>query len=204
MNKSDFKSLLELAQSIEQKSADIQQGKYGLEELEWTLNELNELQERLIILKYKAIERLSKPKDDQEPDTEETVQKEGITETTNTQDNLDSSNGNQMTIMDGIKQEESINEKLAPDDKSIAERMEEGSIEDLKKAISLNDKFTFIRQLFAEDHAAYEEVIKKLDKASDKDEAIVTINEVMVKFSWEEEDDAVQKFRDLIDRKFGE
>ena len=197
MNTNDFKTLLELAQNIESKSSKIQNGDYGLNELEEILKEINELNERLIILKYKAIESLSKDLD--------IVEEVEVSEEMNAEQAItDKPNGNQMTIMDGIKQEEeSVNEKHTSDERSLAEKMEEETIDDLKKAISVNDKFTFIKQLFDEDHAAYEEVIKKLEKATDIDEASVTINEVMVQFSWEEEDDAVQKFKDLINRKFG-
>ena len=201
MGKSDFKTLLELAQNIESESSKIQSGEYGISEIESALNEIQELQERLIILKYKAIESLTKDSsNNEEPymEEQENPPKE------NHDEEPENSNGNQMTIMDGIKQEEeSLNEQLSSNEKSLAQKMEEDAIEDLRKAISLNDKFTFIKQLFDEDHAAYEEVIKKLDRATNLDEASLTINEVMLQFSWEEEDDAVQKFKDLINRKFG-
>lgn len=203
MDNREFKTLLELAQSITEKSARIQHGDYGLEELEGALKELRQLQERLIILKYKAMESLSKSSEMEVSVKELEHEEETPSKEFKSQIKDEKFEGNQMTIMDGIKQvEESVNDKLLNPEKSLAEKLEEEIIVDLKKAISLNDKFTFIHQLFNEDQTAYESVIKKIDEAGNKDDAFKTVEHLMKQYKWEEEDQAFQKFKNLISRKF--
>jgi len=59
MNNNTFKSLFDLGHAINEKADLIGNGKYSLKEIESALLDLNELQERLIVLKYKAIEQLA-------------------------------------------------------------------------------------------------------------------------------------------------
>jgi len=100
MKNNTFKSLNDLSKLVANKVDAIHNGQYGLKDVESALLNLNELQERLIVLKFKAIEQLAvqveKPiLNSAEPNEirEENIKEEAPSEI-------------QMTIMDGINEAE--------------------------------------------------------------------------------------------------
>ena len=213
MNNNTFKSLSDLSKGIKEKIDLIDNGKYGLKELESALQELNELQERLIVLKYKAIEQLafeskaddleaSMPVD--EPSNQENVAKETL-----------AANSNQMTIMDGIKDisKESVVEKtidaqisfgdtLLSEEESLAEKLENSSIEDLKSVISINQRFSFIKELFGNDGALFDRSIDRIQNSVSMKDADEIIEKLRVEHRWTAEDEMVLEFEELIKRRF--
>lgn len=69
----------------------------------------------------------------------------------------------------------------------------------ISSAIGINDRFTFIRELFNNDHMAYEETIKVLDEASNFNEAY---NYMIQQFDWDMDGETVQLLLDIIRRKY--
>lgn len=84
---------------------------------------------------------------------------------------------------------------------NLSTRMQSRPIGDLAKAIGLNDKFLFIRELFNGDKEKYHEAIQIINEMPTYEEAESYINE---RFDWDEEQPEVEKFMDLVRRKFSE
>ncbi len=69
----------------------------------------------------------------------------------------------------------------------------------IASAIGINDRFTFIRELFNNDQMAYEETMKILDEASNFNEAY---NYMIQQFDWDMDSETVQLLLDIIRRKY--
>lgn len=76
-------------------------------------------------------------------------------------------------------------------------------IQDLKSGIGLNEKFLFIRELFQNDHQAYADAVETLNSSLDLDRAEAYIaNELLPRYGWELEKEALLNFLHLILRRF--
>jgi len=82
---------------------------------------------------------------------------------------------------------------------NLSTRMQSRPINDLAKAIGLNDKFLFIRELFEGDKEKYHEAIQIINEMPGFEEAKAYIHE---RFDWDEEQPEVKKFMELVGRKF--
>ncbi len=94
-----------------------------------------------------------------------------------------------------------INEKVASRQnlRDISSVLQSRPISNIESSIGLNDKFTFIRELFNGDQALYAATIKRLDNSSDFDEATNYLNQ---NFKWDMENVTVQRLLDLVRRKY--
>jgi hypothetical protein len=72
-------------------------------------------------------------------------------------------------------------------------------VTDLLAAIGINDRFTFIRELFTSDAAAFEHTISTLNDASNFNDAY---NYMIQHFDWDMDSEPVQLLLDIIRRKF--
>lgn len=66
-------------------------------------------------------------------------------------------------------------------------------------AIGINDRYTFIRELFNSDVSGFEETIRVLDEAANFNEAY---NYMIQHFDWDMDSETVQLLLDLIRRKY--
>ena len=97
----------------------------------------------------------------------------------------------------------SINEKLKQSKIDLGEAYTEIPIRDLKKAIGVNDRFLFINELFRGDEVMYERSIKTINSFSILPEAEYWIQrELKVKNGWNDADDLVKQFYQLVKRRF--
>lgn len=71
-------------------------------------------------------------------------------------------------------------------------------IDDIRKAIGLNDKFLLLRDLFAGDVALYERTIDRLNSFEDLDECMIYIVE---NFRWNPDSEGARMLVSLIERK---
>ena len=96
-----------------------------------------------------------------------------------------------------------LNEQLKEERVEVIAKLEETPIRDLRKAISINDKYLFTNTLFRGDENMYERSIKTINSFSIYPEAQYWIQrELKVKLGWEENDDTVKHFDHLIKRRF--
>ncbi len=98
----------------------------------------------------------------------------------------------------------SLNDKLKEEKKEVSEKLGETSgIKDLKKAISINDRFIFIQELFRGDEAMYERSIKTINNFTIYPEAQYWIErELKIKLGWDNERPATKEFYALVKRRF--
>ncbi len=82
--------------------------------------------------------------------------------------------------------------------KDLSSVMKSRPISNIESAIGLNEKFLFIKELFAGNAHHYKETIDILNNASGYDEAI---NYIRQNFSWDEEDPIVMQFLELVQRR---
>ena len=81
--------------------------------------------------------------------------------------------------------------------------LENSPIKDLKKAISINDRYLFINELFKGDETLYERSIKHIQHFSILPEATYWINkELKIKLRWNDNSEVVQLFSQLVNRRF--
>jgi hypothetical protein len=101
------------------------------------------------------------------------------------------------------EKKESLNDRLKQDKTEVAHVLKEAPIKDLKKGIGINDRFTFVRELFRGDEAFYERSIKTINSFHIFSEAEYWINrELKYKMGWDEDKDLVKHFYQLVRRRF--
>jgi len=97
----------------------------------------------------------------------------------------------------------SINDKLKQENQVVSEQINSEPIKDLKKAISINERFLFISELFNGDEAMYDRSIKTINAFSIYPEAEYWIRrELKIKFAWDEKSNTVKQFNQLVKRRF--
>lgn len=100
-------------------------------------------------------------------------------------------------------QEESLNDKLKQGKTELVEILKETPVKDLRKAIGINDRFLFINELFRGDESVYERSIKTINSFNIYAEAEYWISrELKVKLGWNNDNQAVQHFDQLVKRRF--
>lgn len=97
-----------------------------------------------------------------------------------------------------------LKEKLTSSNtgKSVADKIHHQKIEDLKKAIGINEKFLFINELFEGSLASYNEHIEKINTSSSVDHARSIVDSLITKYNWDSEKEIVKKMMDLVERRF--
>lgn len=86
---------------------------------------------------------------------------------------------------------------------SLAESHSNQKIESLKNSISINQRFSFINELFNGDNMTYYHTIKALDEYNEPEAAKRYITqEVAGKYDWSKKQEHVNKLLRLIERKF--
>lgn len=97
----------------------------------------------------------------------------------------------------------SLNDQLKPPDGERHDTLQTGPITDLRKAIGVNERFQFIRELFRNDEAMYERSIKTINHFQIFPEADFWINrELKTKLGWTNDHPLVKQFDQLIRRRF--
>ncbi len=106
-------------------------------------------------------------------------------------------------ILEKNIEKESLNDKLRQSKIELGEILKESPVKDLKKAIGINDRFTFIDELFRGDESMYERSIKTINGFNIYPEAEYWINrELIVKMGWDGTNETVKHFNQLVKRRF--
>jgi hypothetical protein len=106
---------------------------------------------------------------------------------------------NVKTIADQFKSRTTLHESLHQTFQKDSESISQGKpIADLMSAIGLNDRFTFIRELFDNDQKVFESTISELNSATSFNDAY---NYMTRQFNWDMDGEAVQLLLDIIRRK---
>ena len=75
-------------------------------------------------------------------------------------------------------------------------------VTDLRTVININDKFSFITDLFHSNMIAYNHFIMKLNDISDRAEAETLVSQTAEQYKWDEESAAAKSFHKIFDMKF--
>lgn len=96
-----------------------------------------------------------------------------------------------------------IGHKLSNGKKSLAEKINATAPVDLRRAIDLNDKFYFIRELFSGDHNAFDTAIKFMNSMQGMDDVKRYVQvELSVKYDWKHGSESVERFYSVLKEKF--
>lgn len=122
-----------------------------------------------------------------------------ITETTapNTKDTNTDVNA---VLANQINEKTSLNDILAniKSDNDLASQLQKSPIQDLKTAISINDKIWFTRELFDGDNDKYLSSLEQINNAKSIEEAIAFADT----FRWDKKETSTKRFLELIYRRF--
>ena len=88
------------------------------------------------------------------------------------------------------------------EDHSISSQYQRAKVGDLTKAISINDKFIYIKELFHNRGEDFSASIRQLNECHNMEEAFNCLDELKKKFFWDSKSDAYLSFCDLLRRKF--
>jgi hypothetical protein len=91
----------------------------------------------------------------------------------------------------------SIDKKFIDD--SIATALSNKKISDIKQAISIGDRFRFQRELFNGNGEIMSKTLSEINQCENLDEALKYLAS---KFNWNEEDETVEDFHQLLKRRF--
>jgi hypothetical protein len=101
------------------------------------------------------------------------------------------------------ERKESLNDRLKEEKTELAHKLKESPIKDLRKAIGINDRFTFLKELFRGDDAMYERSIKTINNFTIFPEAEYWIaRELKHKLGWDDNNVTVKHFYQLVRRRF--
>lgn len=105
------------------------------------------------------------------------------------------------------RSQSSLNERLSSDqdkrDGALAEKLKHRPVEDLTRAITLNERIRFIRELFRGDAEAFRSALEQLNKVEHWEQARRIIDEQLQRgYQWPEDSQAAGLFRALVRRKF--
>ena len=75
-------------------------------------------------------------------------------------------------------------------------------VEDLRQVIGINDKFSFMSELFGSNMKGYNDFILRLNAITDRQEAKSYVDEVAAQHNWNEGSVVVKTFWGYFDRKF--
>lgn len=98
---------------------------------------------------------------------------------------------------------DSLNDKLKEEKTEVAATIKGDTVQDLRRAIGINDRYRFINELFRGDEDMYERSIKTINSFSSFAEADTWIQrELKVKIGWNEKNTTVRDFDQVVKRRF--
>ena len=93
---------------------------------------------------------------------------------------------------------QTIADTIKPKD-TAAEQIVKNSVDDISKAVGINDRFLLIRDLFGGDSGVYERVMAKLNSFDNLDDCMIHIVE---NYDWNPNSDGAKLIMELLERKY--
>ena len=97
---------------------------------------------------------------------------------------------------------ETLGEKMMGNDNSLAAKLQQAPGRDLKSFIGINDKFLFVNELFGGSMEKYNKSIENLNDLKTLNGAMIYLNELKIELQWNSSNEAYQKLRELVSRKY--
>lgn len=98
--------------------------------------------------------------------------------------------------------QKTLNDSLQNSINSIGIHMQHQPIGDIKKAIGINEKFLFIKELFNNSEQSYYNAIDELNHCDNYQNAIAKMNDFADAYQWVQESPICLKLHDLIRRRY--
>ena len=96
-----------------------------------------------------------------------------------------------------------INDAVAQNSTSLADKLRSKSIQKLADSIALNERFLYSNELFNGNMEAFKRALNELDHIASLDDATRYMEvQLKVEHSWNEESTTVQQFIQLVERRF--
>jgi hypothetical protein len=101
-------------------------------------------------------------------------------------------------------EKKSLNDLLTEkkDDQSLGAKFQQSFIPDLTKAIAINEKFTFIKELFKNSGVDFSNAIQKLNDCENIDDAFVLMEDLKHQYLWDTTSTSYLSLCDLVRRRF--
>ena len=100
------------------------------------------------------------------------------------------------------KQEKKVEKKEEKPVVVVPNKIQKPSIQDLTKAIGLNDKFLFANDLFEGNMQEYNIAIQQLNGAGSLESAMDYFSNLQQLYEWDIEKETVKQLVDLVDRRY--
>ena len=97
---------------------------------------------------------------------------------------------------------ETLGEKMMGDDNTLAAKLQQAPVRDLKSVIGINDKFLFVNELFGGSMEKYNKSIDNLNDLKTLNGAMIYLNELKIELQWNSSNEAYQKLKELVSHKF--
>ena len=78
----------------------------------------------------------------------------------------------------------------------------EKKVDDLRTVININDKFSFMSELFHNNMKAYNDFILRLNATASREEALAHVHDVAAQYKWDNDSVTVKSFYKIFDKKF--
>ena len=98
---------------------------------------------------------------------------------------------------------ETLGDKMQTDaDHSVADMLQNQSVNNLRSSIGINDKFLFVNELFGGSMEKFNRSIGNLDDLKTLNGALIYLNELRIELQWNSNNEAYKKLLELVHRKF--
>ena len=111
--------------------------------------------------------------------------------------------GAQSSLLDYLKQQPA--QRILGESFATAQPLQESlakKVDDLRTVININDKFSFMSELFHNNMKAYNDFIMSLNAISAREEALAHVREVAAQYKWDDNSAVVKAFYMVFDKKF--
>ena len=87
-------------------------------------------------------------------------------------------------------------------EEQLERRVNAKKVDDLRTIININDKFSFMSELFHNNMKAYNDFILRLNSYTDRQQALLHVQDIATQYGWNSESIVVKSFYKIFDRKF--
>ena len=87
-------------------------------------------------------------------------------------------------------------------EEQLETRVHAKKVDDLRTIININDKFSFMSELFHNNMKAYNDFILQLNAIPSREEAVEYVSEIATQYNWDNNSVVVKGFYKIFDRKF--
>lgn len=109
-----------------------------------------------------------------------------------------------ISLADKFRTEDnSINQRFVSADNSLLNEISKlNPLTDMRQGIGINDRFMFVRELFANDSEKYNQTVEAINTAGTIEKALTITDRASEFFSWQQDNETVQKFILLVYRRY--